>query len=48
MSSIDYNEVKFIVNRSCKGTDFSELKVPVAFLDSIEKLEISMEEAKYN
>ena len=39
--------MKFIVNNSVLETDFSKLKDPVAFVDSIEKREISMEEAKH-
>ena len=35
--TIDYGYLKFIVNRSGLETDFSELKYPVAFLDSIKK-----------
>ena len=39
--------MKFIVNSTGLEIDFSELKDPVAFLDSIKKREISMEEAQY-
>ena len=34
---IDYGNLKFIVNSTGLETDFSELKDPVAFLDSIKK-----------
>ena len=37
---IYYCHLKLIVNSSCLETDFSELKDPVAFLDSIKKREI--------
>ena len=43
----DYSDLKFIVNSSGLETDFSELKDPVAFLDSVKKREISIEEAQY-
>ena len=43
---IDYGNLKFIVNSTGLQTDFSELKDPVAFLDSIKKREISIEEAQ--
>ena len=43
---IDYGNLKFIVNSTGLETDFSELKDPVAFLDSIKKREISIEEAQ--
>ena len=39
--------MKFIVNSSGTETDFTELKDPVAFLDSIRKHEISIEEAQH-
>ena len=45
--TIDYGDVKFIVNSSDLETDFSELKDPVAFLDSIKKPEILIEEARH-
>ena len=38
--------MKFIISSSGTGTDFSELKDPVAFLDNIRKREISIEEAR--
>ena len=44
---IDYGNLKFIVNSTGLETDFSELKDPVAFLDSIKKREIVIEEARY-
>ena len=37
--------MKFIIVSSGTETNFSELKDPVAFLDSIRKREISIEEA---
>ena len=43
--TIDYNDLKSIVNSSGQETDFSELRDPVAFLDCIKKHEISIEEA---
>ena len=45
---IDYGDLKFIVNSSGLETNFSKLKDPVAFLDSIRKREISIEEPQYN
>ena len=45
--TIDYGDLKFIVNNSGLETDFSELKDPVAFLESIKKREILIEEAPY-
>ena len=45
--TINYGDVKFIVNSSDLETDFSELKDPVAFLDSIKKPEILIEEARH-
>ena len=39
--------MKFLFNSTGLETDFSELKDPVAFLDSIKKLEKSKEEAQY-
>ena len=44
---IDYGDLKLVVNSSGLQSDFSELKDPVAFLDSIKKREISIEEAQY-
>ena len=44
--TIDYGDLKFIVNSSGLETDFSELKDPVAFLDSIKKRETTIEEAR--
>ena len=44
---IDYNNFKFLVNSTGLEADFSELKDPVAFLDSIKKREKSKEEAQY-
>ena len=45
--TIDYGDLKFVIISSDTETDFSELKDPVAFLDSIRKLEISIEEARH-
>ena len=45
--TIVYGDLNFIVNSSGLETDFSELKEPVAFLDSILKCEISIEEARF-
>ena len=39
--------MKFIIDSSDTETDFSELKDPVAFFDSIGKREISLEEARH-
>ena len=44
---IDYGDLKFVANNNGLETNFSELKDPVAFLDNIKKLEISIEEARY-
>ena len=44
--TIDYGDLKFITSSSGTETDFSKLKNPVASLDSIRKLEISIEEAR--
>ena len=41
---IDYGDLKFIISSSGTETNFSELKDPVAFVDSIKKSEISSEE----
>ena len=38
--TIDYGDLNFIITSSSKETNFSELKDPVAFLDSIRKREI--------
>ena len=46
LKKIDYDNLKFIVNSSCIETDISELKDSVAFLDSIKKREISIEEQR--
>ena len=43
--TIDYGDLKFIISSSGTETDFSELKDPVAFIDTIRKSEISIEEA---
>ena len=42
--TIDYGDLKFVVSSSGRETNFSELKDSVAFLDSIRKHEISIEE----
>ena len=36
--TIDYGDLKFIVNNSGLETNFSELKDPVAFLESIKNV----------
>ena len=45
--TIDYGDLKFIINSSSTETNFSELKDPVAFLDSIGIREISIEEVRH-
>ena len=45
--TIDYGDLKFTVSSSGTENDFSELKSPVAFLDSIRKREISVKEARH-
>ena len=45
--TIDYTDLKFIVNGSDLETSFSKLKDLVAFLDSIKKHEILIEEARH-
>ena len=47
LKKIDYGDLKFIANNSGLETDFSQLKDPVAFLDTITTREISIEEAGY-
>ena len=47
LKKIDYGDLKFIVHCSGLETNSSILKDPVAFPDSIKKLEISVEEARY-
>ena len=47
LKTIDYSELKFIINSSGTETNFSELKNPVAFLDSISKHEVSIQEARH-
>ena len=44
--TIDYGDLKFVISSSGKETNFSEIKDPVASLDSIRKHEISTEEAQ--
>ena len=44
---IDYNDLKYTVSSTSLETDFSDLRDPVAFLDSIKKPLISIEEARY-
>ena len=41
-----YDQLKFIANTTGLEIDFSELKDPAAFLDSITKREILIEEAR--
>ena len=43
----DYGDLKLVVNNSGLETIFSELKDPVAFLESIKKRETSVEEARH-
>ena len=43
---MDYGDLKFIVNSSGLETDFSGLKDPVAFLNSVKKSEELIEEAR--
>ena len=45
--TIDYSDFKFTFSSSGTETDFSELKDPAAFLDSIRKCEISIEEVRH-
>ena len=44
---IGYGDFKCIVSSSGIETDFSERRYPLAFLDSIKKCEILIEEARY-
>ena len=44
---IDYGDLNFAVNSSGLETDSSELKDPVAFLDSIKKRGISIDDERY-
>ena len=46
--TIDYGGLKFISSSSSTETDFSELKDPVAFPDSIRKREIRQKETRHN
>ena len=46
--TIDYSDLKFIVNSSGLDTNFSKLKDLVAFLNSFEKCEISIEQHDIN
>ena len=45
--TIDYGDLKFIIGSCGTESNFRELKDPVAFLDSIRKREISIEEARH-
>ena len=45
--TIDYGNLKFIISSSGTETNFSESKDPFAFLDSIRRREISIEEAQH-
>ena len=45
--TIDYGDLRFIVNSSGLKIICSESKNSIALLDSIEKREISIEEARY-
>ena len=44
---INHGDLKFIISSTGTETNFSELKDPVTFLDSIRKCEISIEEARH-
>ena len=44
---IDYGDSRFIISSSVVGTDFSELRDPVAFLHSTRKREILIQEARH-
>ena len=43
---IDYGDLKFIISSSGTETNFSKLKDPVAFPDSIRKSEMSIEKVR--
>ena len=45
--NIDCGDLKFTVTSTSVVTNFSELKDPVPFLDSIKKRETSIEEARF-
>ena len=45
--TIDYGDLRFIISSSSIETNFSELKDPVAFLDSVKKREISIKEVQH-
>ena len=45
--AVDYGDLKFIISNSSTETNFSELKDPVGFLDSIRKCEISTGKARH-
>ena len=47
LRKIDYSDFKFVINSSNLETELSELKDPLAFLDSIKKRDTSTEEAQY-
>ena len=45
--TIDYGDLKSIISSNGTETDFSKLKDPVPFLDSIRKREISIQEVRH-
>ena len=47
LKKIDYGDLEFIISSSGTETNFNRLKDPVAFLDSVRKREISIEEVRY-
>ena len=47
LKKIDYGDLEFIICSSGTETNFNRLKDPVAFLDSVRKREISIEEVRY-
>ena len=46
--TIDYSDLKPIISSSGTETNFSELKVPVAFLDSIRKVKYQLKKHDMN
>ena len=45
-NKIDYDNLKYVVERSGVEYDFKKIKDPITFLDDIKKGKISLEEAK--
>ena len=45
-NKIDYDNLKYVVERSGVEYDFNKIKDPITFLDDIKKGKISLEEAK--